>query len=93
MKVTPEILGHEFIGTKTKVAKSTHAGHVGLHGRIVDETRNTFTILREGQRKMVAKDSATFDFSFDDSTIVEIEGKLLTGRPEDRLKKNVRRLW
>jgi RNase P/RNase MRP subunit p29 len=30
---------------------------------------------------------------FADRTIVEVNGRLLVGKPEDRLKKNVRRLW
>jgi ribonuclease P protein subunit POP4 len=93
MKVTPDIIRGEFIGTETKVAKSKHAGYVGLSGKIIDETRNTFTILHEGKRKKVVKNSAVFHFKFPDGTVVEIDGKLLLGRPEDRLKKHVRRLW
>jgi ribonuclease P protein subunit POP4 len=93
MKVTPDVIRGEFIGTETKVAKSRHAGYVGLSGKIIDETRNTFTILHEGKRKKVVKNSAVFHFKFPDGTIVEIDGKLLVGRPEDRLKKRVRRLW
>lgn len=93
MKVTPDIISYEFTGTEAKIAKSTHPGYVGMSGRIIDETRNTFTMLHEGKRKTVVKDSATFDFKFSDGTVVEIDGKLLVGRPEDRLKKHVRRLW
>jgi ribonuclease P protein subunit POP4 len=93
MKVTPDIIRGEFIGTETKVAKSKHAGYIGLSGKIIDETRNTFTILHEGKRKKVVKNSAVFHFKFPDGTVVEIDGKLLLGRPEDRLKKHVRRLW
>ena len=93
MKVAPNIIRHEFIGTETKVAKSKHQGYVGISGKITDETRNTFVILHEGERKRVIKDSAVFHFKFHDGTIVEIEGKLLVGRPEGRLKKRVRRLW
>jgi ribonuclease P protein subunit POP4 len=93
MKVTPDIIRGEFIGTKAKVSKSTHPGYVGLSGKIIDETRNTFTILHEGKRKKVIKNSAIFHFKFSDGTIVEIDGKLLLGRPEDRLKKRVKRLW
>ncbi|MGB9756671.1 MAG: ribonuclease P protein component 1, partial [Candidatus Bathyarchaeales archaeon] len=62
-------------------------------GKIIDETRNTFTILHEGKRKKIVKNSAIFHFKFFDGTIVEIDGKLLLGRPEDRLKKHVKRLW
>jgi len=93
MKVTPAIIQHEFIGTETKVAKSKHPSYIGISGKIVDETRNTFTILHEGKRKKIVKDVAVFHFKLLNGTIVEIDGKLLVGRPEDRLKKHIKRLW
>jgi ribonuclease P protein subunit POP4 len=93
MKVTPDIIRHEFIGTEGKIAKSQHAGYVGIHGEVINETKNTFTILHEGTAKSVIKNSAVFNFKFSDGTNVEISGKLLVGRPEDRLKKSVKRLW
>jgi ribonuclease P protein subunit POP4 len=93
MKVTPEIVCHEFIGTQAKVAKSTNPDMKGLSGKIIDETRNTFTLLEEGERKTAAKSSNLFHFRFSDGTVVEIDGRLLVGRPEDRLKKSIRRLW
>jgi ribonuclease P protein subunit POP4 len=93
MRVGPEILSYEFIGLKAKITKSTNAACVRLSGKTVDETRNTFTILDAGERKMVTKGQATFNFILHDDTIVEVEGKLLIGRPEDRLKKSIRRLW
>ncbi|MEM2994709.1 MAG: ribonuclease P protein component 1 [Candidatus Bathyarchaeia archaeon] len=93
MKVTPDIIRDEFIGAEAKITKSAHAGYVGLAGKVIDETRNTFTILHKGKRKMVVKNAVVFHFKFSDGTVVEIDGKLLVGRPEDRLKKRVRRLW
>lgn len=93
MEVTPNIIRCEFIGTEVKVAKSRHPDYVGISGRIIDETRNTFVILHEEKRKIVVKDSVVFHFRFSDGTIVEIDGKLLVGRPEGRLKKRIRRLW
>ncbi len=93
MKVTPDIIRREFIGTEGEVTKSPHSDYVGLSGRIIDETKNTFTILDAGKKKSVVKDSAVFLFKFSDGTIAQVDGKLLVGRPEDRLKKRVKRLW
>ena len=93
MKVTPDVIRCEFIGTEAEVSESTHPGYVGISGKIIDETRNTLTILHDGKRKIVVKNSAVFHFKFSDGTIVEIDGKILVGRPEDRLKKHVRRMW
>jgi ribonuclease P protein subunit POP4 len=93
MKVTPDIIRYEFIGTQVKVAQSLHQDYIGLSGRVVDETRNTFTLLDAGKARSVIKEFSVFNFTFDDGTVVDVDGKLLVGRPEDRLKKSVKRLW
>lgn len=93
MKVTPDIIRGEFIGAEGKIAKSQHSGYLGLAGEVINETKNTFTILHAGNAKNVIKDLSVFHFKFSDGTIVEIDGKLLVGRPEDRLKKSIKRLW
>ena len=93
MKVTSDIIRHEFIATQGKIVKSHHTNYVGIRGTIIDETKNTFTILHEGKPKSVIKNLAIFNFKFSDGTVVEIDGRLLVGRPEDRLKKSVKRLW
>jgi ribonuclease P protein subunit POP4 len=93
LKVTSVIIQHEFIGLKAKVVKSSNPSYIGISGTIIDETRNTFVILQDGKRKTVIKDQAVFQFTFPDTTIVEIDGKVLVGRPEERLKKRIRRLW
>jgi ribonuclease P protein subunit POP4 len=93
MKVTPDIIRYEFIGTKGLVAKSPNMNYMGVGGLVVGETRNTFTFQGEDRTRSVIKEAATFDFTFNDGTVVEIDGKLLVGRSEDRLKKSVKRLW
>jgi ribonuclease P protein subunit POP4 len=93
MKVTTDIIRDEFIGTESRVAESRHSDYVGVSGQVVNETKNTFTIMHAGKAKNVIKEAAVFQFKFPDGTIAEIDGKLLVGRSEDRLKKNVRRLW
>ena len=93
MKVTSDIVRHEFIGSKGKIVKSPHADYVGINGEIIDETKNTFTILHKGKAKSIIKNGVVFNFNFSDGTIIEIYGKLLVGRPEDRLKKTIKRLW
>ncbi len=93
MKVTADIINSEFIGTKCHVTESRHKSYVGINGKVVDESKNTFTIMQADKSKKVVKEAAVFEFGYSDGTVVEIEGKLLVGRPEDRLKKNVKRLW
>ena len=93
MKITPDIIRYEFIGTEGTVAKSPNEDYVGVGGQVIGETKNTFTFQSEGKTKRILKEAAVFNFKFDDGTIVEIDGKLLVGRSEDRLKKSVKRLW
>ena len=93
MKVTPAILQYEFIGLKVRVVRCSNPSCVGISGRVVDETRNTFLIEQDGERKRVIKDISTFHFYFPDGTVVEIDGKAIVGRPENRVKRRVRRRW
>ncbi|MBS7648526.1 MAG: ribonuclease P protein subunit [Candidatus Bathyarchaeia archaeon] len=87
------ILQDEFIGLKVRVAESTNPSCVGLSGRIIDESRNTFKILCGNEEKILIKENCVFHFTLPDKTIVEIDGKVLIGRPEDRVKKVIRRRW
>jgi len=93
MKVTQDIIREEFIGTTGTVTNSPHSDYLGISGKVLSETRNTFSLQQKGKTKRVVKDQAVFQFQFFDGTIVEIDGKLLVGRSEDRLKKTMKRLW
>jgi len=93
MNVTPNIVQYGFIGLQTTVNNSSNRHVVGITGRVVDETRNTLTIFHNDERKVVIKNTAVFDFVMHDGTVIEIDGKVIMGRPEDRVKKRPRRLW
>lgn len=93
MNVTPNIVKHEFIGLETKVVYSSNPHVVGIAGRVVDETHNTLTILKNGKRKVIVKDTAIFIFVMPNRTVVEINGKVIMGRSEDRIKRKPRRIW
>ena len=93
MKITPDIIRTELIGTEAKIVESKHADYVGLYGSVINETKNTFTISNKGIAKRIMKNMAIFNFKFSDGTIVKIDGALLVGRPEDRIKKTLKRIW
>ena len=93
MHVSPDIVQREFIGLEAKVIKSSNPDLVVLEGKVVDETRNTFTILHNSEEKIVIKDTAVFHFVMLDGTVIEVDGKVIVGRSEDRMKKRPRRLW
>ena len=93
MKVTPAIVQQELIGLKTKIVRSLHPGYVGIEGRVLNETRNTIVVLHKNKKKIIIKNTAVFNFTMPDGTLVEIDGKAIIGRPEYRIKKRVKRRW
>jgi len=93
MKATPAILQQELIGLNAKVVRSSHPSYMGIEGKVLDETRNTILILHKNKKKIIIKNTSVFDFTMPDGTILEIDGKAIIGRPEDRIKKRVRRRW
>ena len=93
MKSLYHVLQDEFIGLNLKVIKSTNPSYIGLSGRIIDETKNTFKILRGGKEKILIKENCVFHITLPDETVFEIDGKVLIGRPEDRVKKIIRIRW
>jgi ribonuclease P protein subunit POP4 len=83
---------HELIGLKARVINASNSNHNKIKGVIVNETRNILTILKNDEEKKVAKSKASFIFNLD-GTLVEVEGRTLIGRPEDRVKKKPKRDW
>lgn len=91
MRTAENLVRHELIGLKVRVAGSSNKTNVGLTGKVVDETRNTLVIEKlDGKEVRIAKDSAVFSFEIG-SVWVKVDGKLLVGRPEDRIKKKLRK--
>jgi len=93
MRVTPAFVQSEFIGLNAKVVKSTNPNYVGISGKVINETRNTLVIRHEKKDQVVVKNVAVFHFTMPDGTIVEVNGNIILGRPEDRVKKRLRRRW
>jgi len=86
--ITPKNLAqHELMGLRVSIADSANPQLVGTSGVVADESRNTITIEREGITKTVAKGENTFIFELPSGEKVMINGELLVGRPEDRIKK------
>lgn len=87
------ILRRELIGLEAKVVKATNPSYVGISGRVIDETKETVTILSRGEEKTIIKRIAVFHFTLPDGTVLEVDGKVIVGRPEDRIKGLLRRGW
>ncbi len=88
MPITPKnLVRHELIGLKVKVVKSTEKTQKGLTGVVIDETYNTLKIETKNGEKTVIKSNCVFIFTLPDKTKVQVDGKVLVGRPENRIKK------
>ena len=82
------IVRHELIGLKVRIEKSTDPTQKGLRGKVIDESYNTIKIETvKGKEKVIPKKNSVFIFTLPNKTKVQVEGKLLVARPEDRIKK------
>ncbi len=86
------ILRHELIGLEAGVVRSRNPSHRAVEGFIVDESMKTLVIEQDGESKRVPKRDATFIIKLP-SGLVEVEGAAMYGRPEDRVKKKIKRRW
>ncbi len=93
MPITPQnLVRHELIGLAVKISKSTDSTQKGLKGKVVDESYKTLKIeAKEGKEKIIPKSNSIFIFTLPNAVKVEVNGKLLIGRPEDRIKKKIAR--
>ena len=88
---------HELIGLRVRVEKHTDKSLERMSGMVVDETYNMLKIegKKRGQKlkrdKAVEKRNGIFIFALPNGVKVEVEGSLLVGRPEDRIKKKFKK--
>lgn len=88
MPITPQnLVRHELIGLRVRVKSSTDPTQKNLAGTVVDESYGTLTIESGGKEKKVAKVNCVFVFTLPGKARVEVDGGVIVGRPEDRIKK------
>ncbi len=90
MTITPQnLVRHELMGLDVEVKESSNKSQIGLTGKVVGETYSTLTIETKKKKKIIPKDVAIFIFTLPDGSKVQVDGKILVGRPEDRIKKKL----
>ena len=75
-------INDEFIGRNVEIIESHNAQLIGLKGKIVDETKNSFKMLIGKNVKVILKNGSKFRI---EDTI--FEGDKLLKRSEDRIKQ------
>ena len=94
MRITPQnIVKHELVGLETHIVQSKDPNHVCRRGIILGESREMFQIGTEQGTISVQKKICVFDMTLPDNTVVRVDGGLLWGRPEARMKKRLNRSW
>ena len=93
MKIIPRNLIHyELIGLETEFLSSNDQTKEAIRGRILDETRNTFLIETKSKNRIRIPKKTTFKFNIPNETKIQVEGEMIIGTPEDRLKMR-EKLW
>lgn len=95
MRTANNILQHELIGAEVHIVECPFPDKCGTGGLILDESRNMLVIEMDRTEIKIPKEGSIFAFDLpaDESEPeniqrIEIEGKKLIARPEDRVKKN-----
>jgi ribonuclease P protein subunit POP4 len=89
MRRADNILKHELIGLPCEIVSSSNRNHVGLKGKIIDETMKTLVIKDDKERRL-PKQNTVFRVELG-SRKIEIDGNYLIARPEDRIKKKFKK--
>ena len=71
----------EFIGKTIIITKSENKQQENIEGKIIDETKNTFTIKTKTKQIKIIKQGKTFEINGE-----KIKGEKITKRPEERIK-------
>ena len=89
MQNIKDVLKAELIGKEAAIVDAKNRANIGIKGKIIDETKSTFTIrTSEGQKKVI-KENITIEVVHHNQK-VRIKGKLLATAPEERIKIKVK---
>ena len=92
MITSKNLVHHEFIGLRVQ-ATNVKDSSLKLVGTIIDETKNTIKIEDNNKiEKIIPKKSSIFVFELPNGEKIEINGEILSIRPEDRIKKRFKKL-
>ena len=88
---------HELIGLNVELIHTSDKQLIGRKGLIIDETKNMFIIDFETQtnskRAKIVKKDCTFRFTLPSGEMVDVEGRIIKDKPENRLKNIIRKRW
>lgn len=83
-----EAWNESWIGRTLTVTSSTDPTLQGRSGLVLDESKNTLTLLEGEQTVVLSKSSIQFNI---DNTTVVVNGAKVNQRPEDRIHRTYRK--
>jgi ribonuclease P protein subunit POP4 len=89
MREEIKLIRGELIGLRVSIARAKNKSLEGIKGKVVDETKNLLVIQTKRGEKKILKEQAIFRFELE-GKLIEVNGRLLVGRPEERLKKKLK---
>lgn len=92
MITSKNVFYHELIGLYSEVVESSNEFLVGINGNIIDERKKTISVETKNGIKIIPKNVSIFNLLLPNGEWVEIDGKILVNRPEDRIKKKYKKL-
>ncbi|MHA1137036.1 MAG: ribonuclease P protein component 1 [Candidatus Thorarchaeota archaeon] len=94
MRIAPEnIVRHELTGLTTHVIESSDPNLACRSGTILGETKEMIRLETKSGEISVPKRVCVFDITLPNGAVVRVNGNVLRGRPEDRMKKRLNRSW
>lgn len=83
MITTENITRHELIGLETSIVESSNSQVVGLHGKIIDETKSMLTIETSTGVKHISKIDSMWKFNLNGVNSI-VDGKFIAKRSYER---------
>ena len=92
MITAKNLVHHEFIGLNVHATGKAN-NSLNLKGTIIDETKNTIKIeAMDNTEKLIPKNGSIFVFEIPNGEKIEVDGNILSIRPEDRIKKRFKKI-
>ncbi|MBP3792242.1 MAG: ribonuclease P protein subunit [Methanobrevibacter sp.] len=92
MITSKNLVHHEFIGLNVHVTSNKNES-LNLKGTIIDETKNTIKIEgNDNIERVIPKKGSIFVFEIPNGEKIEVDGNILSIRPEDRIKKRFKKI-
>lgn len=82
MQKRPKPVRSAIIGETIQVTRANNKSLIGIHGKAIDETKNTITVMTDKGNKKLVKENITIKINDE-----EIIGEKLSGRIEARIKQ------